>query len=78
MTIETRQKDIRAMIRCGEALPLDDAKRLIDDGKRSYHDFEKICASYGVYGVNGLCIEDTTTGQRYADAARSTNVFYFL
>lgn len=77
MKIKTTQRDIRSLIKSGEAFSLSVAKSLIDAGERKYHDFDQVLYSVGVYGINGLAIVDTTDGQMYADAARTTNVFYF-
>lgn len=77
MSYQVRQKDIRASLRRGVALPLIEAENLVKSGQRSYSDFQKVSYSTGVYGINGLCIEDTTTGQLYAEACRSTLVFIF-
>lgn len=77
MSYKVRQKDIRQLLNWGQALPLAEAKKLVDSEERSYHSFRKVSYSVGVYGINGLCIEDKTTGQLYADAARTTLVFYF-
>jgi len=77
MKFQVRQKDIRAELTYGTALPLDEARKLVESGQRKYHDFENVCFSLGVYGINGLMIRDTTTGQLYADAARTTNCFMF-
>ena len=76
--MKTRQKDIRSLLKCGIALPLDEARKLYESGDREYGDFREVSYSVGVYGINGLCIEDTTTGQLYADAARTSNVFMFF
>ena len=77
MSYKVRQKDIRAMIAHEIALPLAEAERLVKTGERNYYDFERVSYSAGVYGINGLVIEDRTTGQMYADAARTSLVFYF-
>lgn len=77
MSYQVRQKDIRALLNNGVALPLREAKKLIESNQRKYHDFEKVSVSFGVYGMNGLCIEDATTGQLYADAARTSLCIYF-
>lgn len=37
-----------------------------------------ICFSVGMYGVNGLLMEDYTTGIFYKITARSTNLFKYL
>lgn len=75
---EVRQKDIRALLRNGNALPLSEAKSLIDKGEAEYYDFENVLRSFGTYGINGLCIEHKETGQLYADASRSSLAFYFF
>ena len=77
MSYQVHQKDIRALISCGAAKRLDDAFALIESGDRKYGDFRKVSYSAGVYGINGLCIEDTKTGDLFADAARTSNVFRF-
>lgn len=77
MKYQIRQKDIRALLNNGVAIPLREAEKLIENGERKYYDFENVSYSIGVYGINGLCIEDTTTGQLYADAARTSLCFYF-
>ena len=77
MTYKVRQKDIRALLNYGVALPLREAEKLIESGERQYNDFVNVSISSGVYRMNGLCIEDTTTGQLYADAARISLCFYF-
>lgn len=77
MSFKVRQKDIRSLLRSGSALPLSSAQQLIIEGARKYHDFRKLSYSAGTYGINGLCIEDTITGDLYADAARTSLVFYF-
>ena len=77
MKAKTTQREIRNLLKYGEALPLSDAARLIETGKADYYQFENILYSIGVYGINGLAIRDTKTGQVYADAARTSNVFYF-
>lgn len=77
MSYKVRQKDIRDHLRCGAALPLADAESLVKSGERSYFDFSQVCYSAGIYGINGLVVEDQRTGQMYAEASRSTRVFYF-
>ena len=77
MSYQVRQKNIRALLNNGVALPLNEAKSLVESGNRNYYDFHKVSYSVGVYGINGLCIEDTKTGQLYAEACRSTLVFMF-
>lgn len=77
MSYKVRQKDIRAMIAHKIALPLAEAESLVKTGERNYYDFRKVCYSAGVYGINGLAIEDRITGQMYAEASRSSLVFYF-
>lgn len=41
---------------------------------RSGH-FERVFYSSGVYGLNGLIIENIATGEKYACTARNTNLF---
>lgn len=77
MSYKVRQKDIRAMLRMGIASTLNEARELVESGERNYYDFQKVSYSVGVYGINGLCIEDRQTGQLYAEACRSTLVFMF-
>lgn len=77
MSYKVRQKDIRTLLNWNGALPLAEAKKLIESGERNYSDFQKVSYSVGVYGINGLCIEDRQTGQLYAEACRSTLVFMF-
>ena len=77
MSYKVRQKDIRALISHNIAEPLAVAADMIESGERNYYDFRKVSYSVGVYGINGLCVEDCTTGQLYAEACRSTLVFYF-
>lgn len=77
MSYKVRQKDIRASLRHGVALPLIEAEKLVQSNQRSYSDFQKVSYSTGVYGINGVCVEDRTTGQLYAEACRSTLVFIF-
>lgn len=73
-----RQKDIRAALRNGVAQPLANAVEMIESGARVARDFERVSLSIGVYGKNGGMVEDTRTGQLYADACRSTHLFYFF
>lgn len=75
--MKVRQKDLRAAINSGVALPLSEARKLVEANRDKMRDFRQISYSIGVYGINGLMIEDTTTGQLYADAARTSNVFMF-
>ena len=77
MSYKVRQKDIRAMLRNDIALPLHEAHKMIESSERTWADFEKVSYSAGVYGINGLCVEDRKTGQLYAEACRSTLVFMF-
>lgn len=77
MSYKVRQKDIREMIAWGVAHPLNEAAKMVENNERSYSDFQKVSYSAGVYGINGLCIEDRTTGELYAEAARTTLVFMF-
>lgn len=65
------------MLRMGIASPLNEAAEMVKSGDRSYYDFQKVSYSAGIYGINGLCIEDRQTGQLYAEACRSTLVFMF-
>lgn len=77
MSYKVRQKDIRTLLNWGGALPLSEAKRLIENGERKCSDFSRVSYSIGTYGLNGLCIEDGQTGNLYADAARTSLVQYF-
>ena len=77
MSYKVRQKDLRAMLAYGIARPLIEAENMVKDGVRRYGDFEKVSYSTGVYGINGVCVEDRVTGQLYATAARNTLCFTF-
>jgi len=65
------QGSIRAMLKSGEALPLDQAK---GDGVRA-HGFGRVAHSEGIYGISGGVIKDRKTGRLYATAARDTSLF---
>lgn len=65
------QGRIRAMLKSGEALPLENAET---DNVRA-HGFGRVAHSEGVYGISGGVIRDRATGRMYATAARDSALF---
>ena len=78
MNVKTTQKEIRRIRNYYAVGSLADAEKLIERNERKFSDFQVIAYSVGMYGRNGAAIEDITTGDIYADAARTTGTFYFF